>query len=307
MAGTLYVVATPIGNIADITDRARQVLADVDFIAAEDTRQTGLLLKALGIGNRVVSNHKFNEKHREDFILSALAEGQDVAVVSDAGTPCMSDPGGIVVRAAVERGIGVTAVCGASAVAAALSVCGFAFDSFAFYGFLPKSQAGIRRSIADAAQARVDVSVFFDSPRRIMKSLAVFAADAPGAGLCLCNDLTKPYERIYRGAPQAVLEELAANPSAEKGEYTLVCAWPVGGGDAVDGGDTGTGGGASERGSAAAGTYSSLSPEAAITDYLAKNGGTLKDAVNHLANERIYKRNALYKASLNLHKPLSGQ
>ena len=155
-------VATPIGNIADITDRARQVLSDVDFIAAEDTRTTGLLLKALGIGNRVVSNHKFNEKHREDYILSALADGRDVAVVSDAGTPCMSDPGGIIVRAAVGRGIGVTAVCGPSSVAAALSVCGFVFDSFAFYGFLPRSQADIRRRIADAARAGVNVSVFFD-------------------------------------------------------------------------------------------------------------------------------------------------
>ena len=297
--GTLYIVATPIGNAEDITARAARALAEADAVAAEDTRSAGLLLKALNIRAKLVSNHKFNEKYREDYILSMLESGKDVAVISDAGTPCVSDPGGIVVRAAAERGFRVVPVCGASAVTAALSVCGFEFTAFAFYGFMPRTASEIKKLIAkigcgaDGARGLGGVSgagglggagfasVFFESPKRIKKTMETLSALAPGAECCLCNDLTKQYERIYRGAPAKILGELAANPSAEKGEYTLVCMFS----------------GAESR-------YqeTELSPEAVIADYMVKNGCTAKDAVDALVRKRGYKKKELYEATLNLNK-----
>ena len=263
--GTLYVVATPIGDIGDITERARRVLAEADVIAAEDTRAAGLLLQALGIRGNTVSYHKFNERAREGPILDELARWRDVALVSDAGVPCVSDPGAIIVRAAAENGIRVVPVCGPSAVTAALSACGFEFDAFTFYGFLPRTEKDMAKLLNTVMAARANhvlTAVFFESPKRIKKSLAVFCAVLPDAELCLCNDLTKKYERVYRGNPREVLDELSSNPSSEKGEYTLVCQLRRDGGAAA---------------------RHDLSPEAAIVDCLVKRGGTLKDAIRILS------------------------
>ena len=281
MKGTLYVVATPIGNAEDISARAKRILTEADIVAAEDTRTTQRLFTILGIRNKTISNHKFNEKSQVDYLLSELEKGKNAALVSDAGTPCISDPGGIIVKAAAEHGIKVEGICGASAVITALSVCGFCFDSFAFFGFLPRTTGEIKKAIYNARKSGVKVSVFFESPKRIKKSLEVFINEAPEAALCLCNDLTKMFERIYRGTPQKILEELLANPSSEKGEYTLVAGLGEGREPALEKGP---------------------SPEALLIDYIVTSGASVKDAVKILAEKHRahFSKKDFYSASLNL-------
>ncbi len=282
MPGKLYVVATPIGNLEDITARAKRILEEVDIIAAEDTRNTQKLLGLLGIGNRTVSNHKFNERDKADSLVAELSEGNNIAVVSDAGTPCISDPGFALVAAAAAAGIEVIGISGASAVITALSVSGFGFDAFAFYGFFPREKKEINETIDKIKRDCIPVSVFYESPQRIIKTLRVIADDLPGSELCLCNDLTKLHERIYRGSPAKVLAELEDNPSADKGEYTLVMRF--------------------SEPPAAESPADELSPEALIFDYAAKNGGSAKDAVTALAKSSggKYSKSDLYKASLRL-------
>jgi len=256
------------------------VLGEADIVAAEDTRTTQILFMLLGIKNKTVSNHKFNEKHQVDYLLGQLETGKNVALVSDAGTPCISDPGGVIVKAAAERGIDIIGVCGASSVITALSVCGFCFGAFAFYGFLPREEKDIRKLIETARKSGA-VSVFFESPRRVKKSMAIFAEEAPEAEICLCNDLTKMYERIYRGTPGEVLDELQSNPSAEKGEYTIV-ANPGKAPETV--------------------IESRPSCEAMLVDHIIRHGGSLKEAVNALAllHKGSITKKDFYAASLKL-------
>jgi len=286
MKGSLYIIATPIGNIEDITDRAKRILSEADIVAAEDTRTAQRLFNILGIKNKVISNHKFNEKHQVEFLISELEDGKNVALVSDAGTPCISDPGGVVVKAAAERGIDVIGVCGASSVITALSISGLCFGSFAFYGFLPKEINEIKRVINIARKNSTTTSVFFESPKRIKKALKIFMDETPDAELCLCNDMTKMFERIYRGNPAKILDELNSNPSAEKGEYTLVA----------------------DLGSVQETTVDSRQTyEAMLIDHVVRNGSSMKEAVNELA--KMHKRNAakkdFYSAALNLKKIFS--
>lgn len=295
MKGTLYIVATPIGNTEDITARAKRILGEADIIAAEDTRNTQKLLGLLGLKNKTVSNHKFNEKSQVDFLLDQLENGRNVAVVSDAGTPCISDPGGIIVKAAAEHGITVTGICGASAVMTALSVSGFSFETFTFYGFLPRKAAEIKKAIGKIMNGNAGAAVFFESPKRIKKSLELFAAMVPLSQLCLCNDLTKKFERIYRGTPQLILDELNANPSAEKGEYTLAAV--------CDGTTPASGVAASGVTASSVADMAENRPcyEAMLVDRIVKNGGSLKDAVDFLAQKYEHKKE-IYAASLRLRK-----
>ncbi|MCL2051781.1 MAG: 16S rRNA (cytidine(1402)-2'-O)-methyltransferase [Lachnospiraceae bacterium] len=292
MNGILYVVATPIGNTEDMTGRAKRILSEVDIVASEDTRVTQKLFNILGIHNKTVSNHKFNEKLKADSLILALTEGKNVAIVSDAGTPCISDPGGVIVKAAAAHGIKIESIPGASSVITALSVCGMTFDSFAFSGFLPKEGKEIKKKIEAARKSGISVFVFFESPKRIKKTLTILAAETPEAELCLCNDLTKMFERIYRGKPEEILTELSVNPAAEKGEYTLILEF-----------------GLNESQKMGLLTDSvSQSPESMLVDYIIKNDSSLKEAVGALAKTHkgtITKRD-FYDASLNL-KALFGK
>lgn len=282
MPGKLYVVATPIGNLGDITERAKNVLQEVDIIAAEDTRSTGKLLSLLGLHGRTVSNHKFNEREQAKALVSELLAGKNIALVSDAGTPCISDPGWALVSAAVREGIEVIGVCGPSAVATALSVSGFEIDSFSFYGFFPREQGEAAEFLERLARSDIRVFVIFESPMRIKKTLGMIAERLPNAELCLCNDLTKLHERIYRGSPESVLTELIANPAAEKGEYTLVMRLPPA--------------------KAKEDKSEQISPEALLFDSLIKRGGTLRDAVAdaHARWGKAYSKNELKSAALRL-------
>ena len=218
---TLFVVATPIGNLSDMTPRAIEVLGAVDLIAAEDTRHSRPLLTHFGINTPLHSCHAHNEAAKGGFFLQALQEGKNIALISDAGTPCISDPGHLLIQRAATAGFAVVPVCGASAVVAALSVSGFDASRFAFIGFFPRKKAPVETAVLEIAAGDKPV-VFYESPKRIAKTIAAFAALAPDVQMCLCNDLTKKFERIYRGTPAEVAAQLADNPAAEKGEYACV-------------------------------------------------------------------------------------
>ncbi|MCL2357510.1 MAG: 16S rRNA (cytidine(1402)-2'-O)-methyltransferase [Defluviitaleaceae bacterium] len=275
---SLYVVATPLGNLEDITARAIRVLGEVDIIAAEDTRHSRILLAHFDIKKPVFSCHKFNEGKRGDFFVSAMLEGKSVALISDAGTPCISDPGSLLVKAAAEAGITVIPVCGANAVAAAVSVSGFDASRFIFVGFLPRGKSAVA-ALSNALSAS-PVAVFYESPRRIIGVLELIAQNFPTAQICLCNDISKKFERIYRGTPAEILAELSQNPSAEKGEYTCVLhGEPIAQESEPD--DT-------------------FSLEARLADIMVKKDCTLKEAAADLfAKEKIPKKE-IYAATLRL-------
>ena len=220
--GTLYVVATPIGNVDDISERARRVLGEVSLIAAEDTRHTGRLLQRLGIDTPLQSCHEHNEAGRVPGLLAELAAGRDIALVSDAGTPLLSDPGFPLVRAAVEAGVAVTPVPGSSAITAALSVAGLPTDRFRFEGFLPATAAKRRARLASLGNETATL-VFYESVHRIQATLAdMVAAFGPDRPAAAARELTKLHETIYRGTLAEVGEQIAADPGGDKGEYTLV-------------------------------------------------------------------------------------
>jgi len=220
--GRLDVVATPIGNLADLSPRAREALAGADLVAAEDTRRTGLLLGSLGLSRPLVSLHEHNEEARIGRLLGAMQAGQVVALVSDAGTPLLSDPGFALVRAAAAAGIEVRPIPGVSAITAALSIAGLPTDRFAFEGFLPARAAERRRVLGQlATEART--LVWFEAPHRIAQTLAdLLAVFGPQRRAVLTRELTKTYESTYRGT----LAELAALARADadlaRGELTLI-------------------------------------------------------------------------------------
>ena len=219
---TLYVVATPIGNLSDMSPRAVEVLQSVSLIAAEDTRVTRKLTTHFGISTPLISCHQHNEKSRgPEIVERMLTEGIDVAVVTDAGTPAISDPGVEIVNAAAEKGIPVMAVAGPSAFAAAVSVSGFDFSSFTFYGFLPRNENDLREKLL-AIGRKDEAAVFHESPHRVKALVKAIGDTLPGARLSVSCDLTKLHELTLRGAPEEILSALEANEKSEKGEYCLV-------------------------------------------------------------------------------------
>lgn len=220
--GVLYVVATPIGNLSDISERAIQTLSSVDFIAAEDTRNSGILLNRLEIKKPLVSYHKFNEKERASSIIDRILNGENCALVTDAGTPCISDPGAVLVRECAEAGISVVGIPGASAVVLALSVSGFDVKDFAFYGFFPRTKGERAEFLKKISDDSVTTAVVYESPKRIEESLESIVEALPEVKVCVCNDLTKKFERIYRGEARAVLDEIKRNEKSELGEYAVV-------------------------------------------------------------------------------------
>ena len=222
MAGTLYLVGTPIGNLGDVSPRALETLEQADFIAAEDTRVTKKLTNHFGIETPLISCHQHNEKGRApEIVQRMLSEDMDVAVVTDAGTPAISDPGTELVRAAAEVGIPVIAVAGPTAFAAAVSVSGFDFSSFTFYGFLPRESKELKEKLEDIGR-KSEGAIFHESPHRIKTLVAAIADTLPGAELSVSCDLTKLHELTLRGKPEDILTALEANEKSEKGEYCVV-------------------------------------------------------------------------------------
>jgi 16S rRNA (cytidine1402-2'-O)-methyltransferase len=215
----LYVVATPIGNLGDITLRALEILKSVDLVAAEDTRHSGMLLKHFGIKKPFISYHEHNEALRTPQLIERLTQGESVALITDAGTPGLSDPGARLVRECIKRDLPFTIIPGPSSIVTALIGSGFLTDQFSFRGFLPVKSGQRERELRAAADLAETV-IFFESPYRITKTLAVCADVIPDRQLCVARELTKRFEEFRRGTASELLSHYDAYPP--KGEIVLV-------------------------------------------------------------------------------------
>jgi len=220
MAGTLYIVATPIGNLEDITQRALRVLREVDVVACEDTRHTQRLLNHFAIKTKTVSYHEHNERERTEELCRLLESGKNIALVSDAGMPLVSDPGFRVVNAAIERDFPVVAIPGAAAFVTALVVSGMPADQFLFAGFLP-SRTNARRAKLETLREIPTTLIFYEAPHRILDTLSDIVALLGDRPVVVARELTKFYEEFLRGTAEQVRLQLAARPSV-KGEITLL-------------------------------------------------------------------------------------
>lgn len=222
VGGTLFVVATPIGNLADMVPRAAETLQQVDIIAAEDTRHSKRLLEHFHISTPMLAYHDHNEEQSLPGLLKRLAEGQNIALISDAGTPLVSDPGYRLVRAVREAGFRIVPIPGASALIAALSAAGLPSDRFAFEGFLPPKR-GARRKVLEDLAAESRTLIFYEAPHRVAAALEdmteVLGADRE---VVLARELTKTFETIVGGAAGEVLEWVVADPNQQKGEIVLL-------------------------------------------------------------------------------------
>ena len=276
-SGTLYIVATPIGNSRDMSPRGRQILEEADLIAAEDTRRSMVLLGKLGVRNKLVSNHKFNEYGKARHFIGLLQEGKSVAVITDAGTPCISDPGNELIKAAVEAGIRVVGVPG----------CCAAVNSFTFCGFFPRERAERRKLLERLRRGDTRTFALYESPKRIMELVDFLIEEQADVRLCLCNDMTKLHETSFRGSPAEVKEQLLAKGNYDKGEYAVVLEL---GKDYLF-----------QK------VEHTVSPEAMLVDAMVK-GLSAKEAVAAvLADENnSYSKNELKAASLRLKKLFGG-
>lgn len=217
--GRLSIVSTPIGNLEDLSPRAAACLGDAHLIACEDTRHSGVLLRAKGIDTPRLSLHQHNEASRTEQLLAKLADGQHIAYISDAGTPLVSDPGARLVHAVASAGFEVEVIPGPSAVTAALAGSGFPADRFYFGGFLSTKKGARRRELEDAL-ARTETCAFFDSPHRIASTLEILAELAPDRPAVVGRELTKKFEEFRRGTCAELLDSFGQRPA--KGEIVLV-------------------------------------------------------------------------------------
>ena len=217
--GTLAVVATPIGNLEDITLRALRVLRECDAVIAEDSRRTKALLTAHGVHKPVLSLPAYDEPRRVPYLLERLERGETLALCTDAGTPALSDPGAILVRAAVDAGHRVTPIPGASALTAALAASGFTGNAFCFLGFLPRTSGKLLRVLEHALQEDRTLA-FFESPMRLVKTLKLAAPVLGERPVVVARELTKVHETMHRGTAAALVEEFTARPP--RGECTVL-------------------------------------------------------------------------------------
>lgn len=217
--GTLYLVATPIGNLDDITYRAVRTLQEVDIVAAEDTRQALKLFSRYQIRKRIISYREENRERQGDYILSQLFEGKNVALISDAGMPGISDPGEDLVRRCVEEGIKTVPIPGPTALIPALVVSGFSTKGFIFYGFVPKEKTKRRKFFQGFFQEKKTI-VLYESPHRIKAVLSDILDTLGDRRICICRELTKKFEEILRGNTSEILKTVESSPA--RGEYVIV-------------------------------------------------------------------------------------
>lgn len=276
--GTLFVVATPIGNLNDLSPRAIETLKNSDLILVEDTRQTIKLLNHFNIKNKMVSYHKFNETKRSIDIIEDLKNGKNIALVSDAGTPCISDPGYILVKQARENNINVIGVPGCSAVITALSIGGLDTSSFAFYGFVPGDNKDKKALFEEIKHSKIKTKVLYESPKRIIKLLSELNSEIPECVVSVCSELTKLHEKCIHGKIDYVLSEMIKDPNSDKGEYVVLISNDV----------------VNEESEC-------LSVEALILDAMIKNDCTVKEAINIInKNNNNLSKKEIYNAGLNL-------
>ncbi len=277
--GTLYVVSTPIGNLEDITLRALRVLKEVDLIAAEDTRRTRQLLTHYDIHKPLISYHEFNRRLREETLLNELREGKSVALVTDAGTPGISDPGEDLVKRAIQESIPLAPIPGPSALVAALSVSGLHTGSFLFHGFLP-SKASARQKLLRSLKERTETLVFYESPRRLRSLLEEAVLTLGDRQVVVAREMTKVYEEVYRGTITEVLNQLGEREV--KGEVTVII-----------------GGGTPQK------QVEPLTVLEALKYYSQEMGLSMKESVNRVAEELGISRREVYQESLNLKKAIN--
>lgn len=277
--GTLYIVATPIGNLGDFSPRAVETLKKVDLILAEDTRQTIKLLNYFNIKKKMISYHKYNEAKTSDSLIENLKNEMNIALVSDAGTPCISDPGYILVKKAREAGIEVLGVPGCSAVIDALSVSGLDTSSFSFYGFVPTDNKDKKLLFEEIKYSKIKTKVLYESPKRILKLLNDIKSEIPGCVVCVCSELTKLHEKCYYGKIDEVYEKLSKDEGVNKGEYVIL----ISNDPLSDYNDD-------------------ICLEATLMNTICKRNCTLKEAIKIISTENNIKKNDLYEASLNLKK-----
>lgn len=280
----LYVVATPIGNLEDMSPRAVETLKKVDLIAAEDTRVTMKLTQHFAIGTPLTSCHRHNEKNKAEQIVHRMTEeGIHVALVTDAGTPAISDPGTYLVRLAAEKNIPVVAVPGPTAMASALSVSGIDVTEFTFLGFLPREKKALREALTDAA-GRLQAAVVHESPYRVLNLMRTVSETLPQTYVSVSCDLTKLHELTLRGSVNEVLEKMEKNDKTEKGEYCIVLDFR-------------------NVPKPAACPAEDICLEARLVDAMMKKDLSLQEAVRALMTAGE-KKNAVYAASLRLKKLL---
>ena len=219
--GVLYIVATPIGNLQDISKRALNILNNVDLCAAEDTRKSKVLLNKYNLEKKLISYHKFSEKKKLDLLISFLKEGKDLALISDSGTPLISDPGYLLVKRALEEQITVSPIPGPSSLISALSVSGFATDVFVFYGFAPR-QIKAKELFIKSLIVDKKTSIVFESKKRIIPFLEKLSELSPDRNIFIAREMTKLHETFYKGKANHVLEELILNKEQIKGEFVLI-------------------------------------------------------------------------------------
>lgn len=276
--GTLYVVATPIGNLNDMTKRAIETLKEVDIILCEDTRTSMKLLNNFNIKNKLMSYHKYNEQEQTKNIIKLLKQDKNIAIITDAGTPCISDPGYILVKEARENNITVIPVGGISALITALSASGIETDKFTFQGFFPRETKEKTKLLEELNKTTIKVHIFYESPKRIIKTLEYLKNNLDIEKISIFKELTKLHEKNYYGSLEEVLNKLQNEEKTTQGEYTFIIKTKQ----------------KQEK-------EQNISLEALIIDKLIKEQKTIKEIVEILnkENKNISKKD-LYNASLNL-------
>ncbi len=282
--GTLYIVATPIGNLEDITIRALEILKKVDIILCEDTRTSMHLLSHYDIKTKLLSYHKFNELERSKFLIAELKKGVNMALITDAGTPCISDPGSILVKEAIENKIEIYSLPGASAIITSLTLSGLEIKNFAFYGFLERKTKLQQELLQTINDNDLKIVAFYESPKRILETLKNIQTIMNNPYIIVLNDLTKKFERKYYGKVDKVIEELKNNKNHELGEYVIVV---------------------SKNKKEIKTDDSKITIEALLIDKMIKENCTMKEAIKLLSLENTsLSKNEIYNASLNIKKLL---
>ena len=277
IAGTLYIVSTPIGNLEDITLRALNILRDVQIIAAEDTRHTQKILQRYNISTAQTSYHDHNKEEKAEILISRLKEGRDIALVSDAGTPGISDPGYYLINRAIEEGIKVTPVPGPTASIAALSISGLPTDAFVFEGFLPAKKTARQKKLRELSTERRTL-ILFEAPHRLASTLRDIAEVLGDRKIVLTRELTKVFEEVIRGRVSEVIAKIEGRRL--KGEMTLL----------LEG----------VQGEAAAGEVPDLHEYLKVL--IEEKGLSLKDAVSRASKDLDIPRNRVYKVALSMRK-----
>ncbi len=276
--GILYIVATPIGNLGDITKRAIKTLETVDIILCEDTRTSSHLLNSLEIKTKLISYHKFNENERSGEVIELLKSGKNIALITDAGTPCISDPGSILISECISNKIEIYSIPGASALTTALTLSGLVIHNFAFYGFLERKNSKQKEELKRIQQNDLETIVFYESPKRIIPTIENIKEVMNDPYIIVLNELTKKFEKKYYGKSSQVLD-LLQKANYELGEYVIIVSKNK----------------MEEK-------KEEVSLEALLIDKIIKNNYTMKEAINDLAFEfkNKYSKKEIYNASLKL-------